>query len=149
MSLLTPELREFLTSTARIAKVSVRRKNGLPWVQPVWFDVDEDQLIFVVAVPSLLGYALKRGEGMAVCVDDIEAPFGFATLEGKVETFPDSPDAVVWQERMIRRYRDDVPDPAAHARMLADMYGGMLTRFTPTAVHFESAGGLFMQAERS
>ena len=137
MSAITPDLREYLISTPWVAKVATRRKNGRPWVQPVWFAVDGEHLVFVIAWPSLLGHALRRDPRLAVCVDDMQVPYSFATLEGTVEVEMDSPDAALWQERLIRRYRDDVPDPRAHAAMLAREYGGLLVRFTPHRAFFE------------
>lgn len=136
-SLITDELRQFMMGSPRVVKVATHRKNGRPWVQPVWFILDSDQLVFVISEGSLLARALQRDHRLAVCVDEEEVPYSFAVLEGQVETFPDSPDRAEWQEKLIRRYRNDVGNPKAHAQMLSSEYGGLLTRMTVHKVYFE------------
>jgi hypothetical protein len=130
-------VRAFLLDGKRIAKVSTRRKNGDPWVQPAWFDVDGDDLIHVISRHSLLGRAVTRECELCVCVDDVKVPYGFAILEGRVAVIDDQGLALQWMARLIRRYRDDVRDVEAHAQMLRDEYGLTPVRVQVDAVTFE------------
>lgn len=137
MTPISDELRSFMMDTVRIAKVSTSRKNSDPWVQPVWFTLDSDEMVFVISKRSLLGRAVRRESALAVCVDDTEVPYTFAVLEGDVTVIDDLALASQWMEVLLRRYRTDVTDVPGHARMLSEDYGFTLVRMPVDRIYFE------------
>lgn len=132
---MTPDLREFLVSQPWVAKIGVRRLNGTLHVQPVWYSVDGDQIVMVISANSLAGRCIRRERRVAMCVDDTRLPYAFASIEGPVDIDDDQTSASFWEEDAIRRYRDDVTDPAAHAAFLLT-YGVYVARLTPESVYF-------------
>ena len=134
---LSAEVREFLESPVRVGKLAVTRKAGTPWVQPVWYAVDGEQIVFVISQHSLMGRAVQRDGRVALCVDDDQVPYAFAVLEGHIETVPDDREAIRWMTHLTKRYRNDVAHPEAHAAMLTREYGTILARMTIDRVYFE------------
>lgn len=131
---ISDELRTYLTATARVAKVATIRKAGTPWVQPVWFTLDGDDPILVIGGETLLGRTLRRSPHLALCVDD-DDPYGFATLEGRVEFFDDPAGARGWTRKMVLHYKPGVDDVEAY---LDDLLGdsAVLYRMEVTRVVF-------------
>ncbi|MDO8392503.1 MAG: TIGR03618 family F420-dependent PPOX class oxidoreductase [Actinomycetota bacterium] len=131
------EVRHFLEADVRIGKLAVVRKAGTPWVQPVWFAIDGDEIVFIISKNSLMGRAVQRDGRVALCVDDVEVPYAFAVVEGEIRTIPDDDEAIKWMTHLTKRYRDDVAHPEAHAAMLTREYGTILGRMTVDRVYFE------------
>ena len=104
-SLRDSEVKAFLLEGTRTAKLSVVRKDGSPFVTPVWFLLDDDgSVVFETERRSLKGHALARDPRVSLCVEDDRPPFGFVRLDGVAEISEDSPELLAWTTRIAARY---------------------------------------------
>lgn len=140
-SAISDELRGFLMDEPRVAKIATIRKSGSPWLQPVWFTLDGEEPILVVTGESIAGRSLRRDPRLAFCVDDIELPYAFATLEGRVETSRDPEQVARWMREMLVRYRPEIRDVDAH---LHDLMSSSATvcRLKVERIYFEPSVGV-------
>ena len=103
-----PEVRAFLLTGTRTAKVAVLRRDGSPLVTPVWFLPDEDgSLIFETGRTSVKGRAMSRDPRVSICVEDDEPPFGFVRVDGIAELSDDHDELLSWTIRIAARYMGD------------------------------------------
>jgi PPOX class probable F420-dependent enzyme len=99
------ELRAFLLTGTRTAKVAVVRRDGSPLVTPVWFLPDEDgSIVFETGRESVKGHALSRDPRVSICVEDDEPPFGFVRIDGIAELSDDRDELLSWTIRIAARY---------------------------------------------
>ena len=92
-SLSDSEVKAFLLEGTRTAKLSVVRKDGSPFVTPVWFLLDDDgSVVFETERRSLKGHALARDPRVSLCVEDDRPPFGFVRLDGVAEMVANDPE---------------------------------------------------------
>jgi hypothetical protein len=98
--------------------LATTRKNRRPWLQPLWYMLDGDDLIVVVVRNSVAGHALARHEFAALCVDDDELPYRFATLECAAETIDSYEEIAAWLRRLVARYRPTVDADAQVAQYI-------------------------------
>src|SRR6478752_9963430 len=104
-TLSAPELRAFLLTGTRTAKVAVVRRDGSPLVTPVWFLPDEDgSIVFETGRGSVKGHALARDPRVSICVEDDEPPFGFVRIDGIAELTDDHDELLSWTTRIAARY---------------------------------------------
>ena len=133
---LEPEVRRFLEET-RIGKLATTRKNGRPWLQPLWYLLDNDDVVVVVNRKSVAGYALERDKCAALCVDDDVLPYRFATLECRAETIDSDDETAVWLRKLVVRYR---PTIDADAEVTGYLEAGVrLARLTVERVTYQSS----------
>ena len=103
-SLSDGELKAFLLEGTRTAKLAVVRKDGSPFVTPVWFLLDDDgSVVFETERRSLKGHAIARDPRVSLCVEDDRPPFGFVRLDGVAE-ISEGPDVLAWTTRIAARY---------------------------------------------
>ena len=103
-----PEVRAFLLTGTRTAKVAVLRRDGSPLVTPVWFLPDEDgSLIFETGRSSVKGRSLSRDPRVSICVEDDEPPFGFVRVDGIAELSDDHDELLSWTIKIAARYMGD------------------------------------------
>ncbi len=101
---ISSEVRDFLLTGTRTAKLATVRADGRPHVVPVWFVLDGDHVIFNTGGASVKGANLQRDPRLAICVDDEAPPFAFAMIEGVV-AFSEQPDELLyWATRIAGRY---------------------------------------------
>jgi PPOX class probable F420-dependent enzyme len=99
------EVKAFLLEGTRTAKLAVVRKDGSPFVTPVWFLIDDDgAIVFETERRSIKGYAIARDPRVSLCVEDDRPPFGFVRVDGEAEITEDPPDLVDWTTRIAARY---------------------------------------------
>jgi general stress protein 26 len=55
-----------------------------PLVAPVWFIVDNGDLVFNTGAKTAKGRALKRDPRVTICVDDPHPPFSFVQVQGEL-----------------------------------------------------------------
>lgn len=94
--------------------LGTRRKNGRPWVQPLWYVLDGDDVIIVLIRDSVAGHAMAREPHAVLCVDDEQPPYRFATLECRAQAIDAPQEAALWLRRLIVRY---LPTVDADARV--------------------------------
>lgn len=99
------EWRAFLLTDARTAKLATVRPDGRPHVAPVWFDLEEDALVFMTLANSLKGRNLRADPRVAISVDEEHFPFAFVLIEGTAELVRLSPDELLpYATRIAERY---------------------------------------------
>jgi hypothetical protein len=127
------ELRAFLSAGTRTAKVAVVRRDGAPFVTPVWFLLDEDgSVVFETERKSVKGRVLARDRRVSICVEDDEPPFGFVRLDGLAELSHDHDELLSWTIRIAARYMGEEHAEEFGRRNTAP--GHMLVRVRPHTV---------------
>jgi hypothetical protein len=126
------EYRAFMMHGTRTAKVATVRANGLPHVKPVWFVLDGDGLIFTTHESYVMTRHLRRDPHIALTIDDQEAPYSYAIIEGTVALSDDLDDLVRWATVIGGRYMG--VDRAEEFGKRNGVPGELLVRVTPTKV---------------
>jgi PPOX class probable F420-dependent enzyme len=76
--------RSFLSAGTRTGKLATVSADGAPHIAPVWFLVEERDLVFNTGRGTVKGRNLLREGRAALCVDDEREPFSFVTVRGPV-----------------------------------------------------------------
>ena len=99
------EWREFLQFGTRTAKLATVRLGGRPHVAPVWFVIDDDQLVFTTGKESVKGRNLLRDPQVMISVDDEQPPFAFVLIDStaSVSQLP-ALELLPWATRIASRY---------------------------------------------
>lgn len=98
------EIRAFLREGARTCHLATVRANGRPHVVPIWYTVDDDDVVFATSSDSVKGKNLSRTGFAAVSVDERTPPFSFVALEGSVELEGDIEQVRLWAAVIAARY---------------------------------------------
>jgi PPOX class probable F420-dependent enzyme len=84
------EVRAFLTEGTRTAKLATTMADGSPHVMPVWFIVEDDEIIFNTGEDTVKGRNLRRDPRVSLVVDDELPPFAFVHIRGHAELSDDA-----------------------------------------------------------
>jgi PPOX class probable F420-dependent enzyme len=76
------EIPTFLAHGTRTAKVATVMRDGRPHVMPVWFVLDDEQILFTTGANSVKGRNLQRDPRLALLVDDETPPYAFVHIRG-------------------------------------------------------------------
>lgn len=98
------EWRAFLSYGTRTAKLATVRADGSPHVTPIWFVLDDGDLVFNTGGTSVKGRNLVRDGRVALCVDDDRPPFDFVVLHGRARISEDPEELRHWAARIGARY---------------------------------------------
>ena len=99
------EIRDFLMTGTRTAKVAVVRKDGAPLVTPVWFLVESDgTVVFTTGKHTVKGLALQRDSRVSLCVADDRPPFAFVRVDGVAELSENPAELRLYATRIAARY---------------------------------------------
>jgi PPOX class probable F420-dependent enzyme len=128
--------REFVMDGTRTAKVATARKDGRPHVVPVWFVLDDEDVVFTTGASSIKGQALRRDPYACLCVDDQAPPFSFVMIEGPIELSTDLDELRRVATRIGRRYMGVERADEFGARNAAE--GELLVRLRPAHVLAEA-----------
>ena len=90
----TEEVLEFLSTGTRTAKVAWVASDGRPHVAPIWFVVEDGDILFVTSAEAGKSRALRRDPRISLVVDVEEPPYAFAKVDGTVEITED-PDELL------------------------------------------------------
>ncbi len=134
MERLTPEeCRGFLRSPVRTGKLATVRKDGRPLIVPVWYDLEEETLVFMTGRDSIKAKNMRRDPRVSICVDDEVTPFTYVELAGTVVLSNDAHQMRYWATRIGGRYM---------GQELAETYGKinsgageLIVHVTPTHLH--------------
>ena len=129
---LTSEVVQVLTTGAPTARVGYRGSDDRPLVAPVWFLVDDGEVVFCTMRDSAKGRALARDPRVAVCVDDPHPPFSFVQMQGVAATSEDHQELLDTSTRIAARYMG--PDRADEFGQRNSAPGGIVVRVRPTRV---------------
>jgi PPOX class probable F420-dependent enzyme len=103
-SITDPEVRAFLLEGTRTAKLSYCAADGRPLVAPVWFVIEDDQLVFNTGKDTAKGRALLRDPRAAVCVDLQQPPYAFVQVQGVTALSEDPVDLLATATAIAARY---------------------------------------------
>lgn len=94
MTELSAEVVEFLSAGTRTAKLGYLASDGRPLVAPVWFILDDGDLVFNTGSKTAKGRSLARDPRVTVCVDDERPPYSFVQVQG-VAAMSEDPDELL------------------------------------------------------
>jgi PPOX class probable F420-dependent enzyme len=97
----------FLAAGAPTAAVATTRPDGSPHVVPVWFVIDEGDVVFTCGAESVKARNLRHDPRIAISVDDDEFPYSFACVMGTAEIADRPGDLLAWTTRIAARYLPD------------------------------------------
>ena len=134
MERLTPEeCRSFLRSPVRTGKLATVRKDGRPLIVPVWYDLEEETLVFMTGRDSAKARNMRRDPRVSVCVDDEGTPFAYVELAGTVVLSNDADQMRYWATRIGGRYMGQ--ELAEHYGKINSGAGELIVHVTPTQLH--------------
>jgi PPOX class probable F420-dependent enzyme len=130
---MTPEeTRAFLLDGTRTGKLATTRADDRPHVTPIWFTLDEDQIVFTTHGTSIKAQSIRRDARVCMCVDDQTPPYSYAMVEGTATLSDDLDDLVRWATVIGGRYMG--ADRAEEFGARNGVPGELLVRITPTRV---------------
>ena len=98
------EVRRFLSTGTRTAKVATAMSDGHPHVMPVWFVLDGDDIVFTTAASSAKGSHLRRDDRVSLVVDDETEPYAFVHVRGRVSISEDPEELLRFATEIGGRY---------------------------------------------
>ena len=98
------EWRAILAETPHPGKLATVTSDGSPTIVPVWFVLDGDDLVFTTGGGSAKAKHFRRDARAALCVDQVEFPYGYVLVRGAVTWDEAAPDIVQWATRIAERY---------------------------------------------
>ena len=104
MAELSERVVEFLSAGTRTGMLGYVAADGRPLVAPVWFVVDDDQLVFNTGRDTSKGRALARDSRVVICVDDPHPPYSFVQVQGAATVTEDRQDVLNIATRTGARY---------------------------------------------
>ena len=124
------ERRAFLSAGTRTGKLATVRRDGSPHVQPVWFVLDGDDLVFTTGATTVKGRNLRRDPRASLVVDDEAPPFAYVRVDGRARLSEDPAEMLTWATRIADRYMGaDLAE--AYGRRNA-VPGELLVRLVPS-----------------
>ncbi len=92
MAELSEKVVEFLSAGTRTGMLGYVAADGRPLVAPVWFVVNDGQLVFNTGRDTSKGLALARDPRVVMCVDDPHPPYSFVQVQGVATVSEDPQD---------------------------------------------------------
>lgn len=132
MADLSPAVREFLETGTRTGKLGFVAADGRPLVAPVWFLVEDGDLVFNTGATTAKGRAIARDPRLVLCVDSEEPPFGFVQVQGTATTSEDPAELLRTATALGARYMG--ADRAEEFGRRNAVPGELVVRLTPTRV---------------
>jgi PPOX class probable F420-dependent enzyme len=132
MADLTTEVIEFLSAGTRTGMLGYLASDGRPLVAPIWFVVDDGQLVFNTGKDTAKGRALQRDPRVVLTVDDPHPPFSFVQVQGVAELTEDPATLRDMASRIGGRYMGS--DRAEEFGRRNGVPGELVVRVTPTKI---------------
>lgn len=99
--------RAFVSAGTRTGKLATVRADGSPHVAPLWFLLDDKELVFQTETTSVKGRNLARDPRFALVVDDDRPPYSFVMFQGTARIDHDPTEARRWAGRLGAQYMGD------------------------------------------
>jgi len=132
VSISDPQVREFLSHGTRTGKLAFVTSDGRPVINPVWFILEGEELIFNTGKDSAKGRAILRDPRVAVCVDLEEQPYGYIQVQGIASVSEDMDELVRTATAIAGRYMG--ADRAEEFGKRNGVPGELVVRVRPTKV---------------
>lgn len=129
---LTDEVVAFLSAGTRTGKIGYVAADGRPLVVPIWFVVENGQLVFNTGADSAKARALQRDPRIVLVVDDERPPYSFVQVQGTVSVGADPDDLLATATRIAARYMG--AERAEEFGRRNAVPGELVVRITPTKV---------------
>lgn len=129
---LTNDVIEFLSSGTRTGKLGYLASDNRPLVAPVWFIVDNGELVFNTGRDTAKGRALARDSRVTLCVDDPHPPYSFVQVQGVANMSEDPDELLDTATRIGGRYMG--ADRAEEFGRRNGAAGELVVRVRPTKV---------------
>ena len=91
---LSAEVVAFLTAGTRTGKLGFTAADGRPLVAPVWFVVEDGEIVFNTGRDTAKGRAVGRDPRLVLCVDLEEPPYAFVQVQGTATVSEDPGELV-------------------------------------------------------
>lgn len=104
MAELSGDVAQFLSAGTRTGMLGFVAADGRPLVAPVWFLVDNGELVFNTGGDTAKGRALQRDSRVVICVDDPHPPYSFVQVQGTATAIADAVDLLDIATRIGARY---------------------------------------------
>ncbi len=128
----TEEALAFLATGTRTGKVAWVASDGRPHVAPIWFIVEDGEILFNTGAGAGKARAMQRDPRISLLVDLEEPPYAFVKVDGTVEITED-PDELLRVATLIGgRYMGADQAEAYGARN--GVPGECLIRLRPTSI---------------
>jgi PPOX class probable F420-dependent enzyme len=136
----SPEERDFLLTASRTGKLGYTASDGRPLVAPIWFVIDDGDIVFNTGSTTAKGKALARDPRVVLCVDLEEPPYAFIQIQGIAELVDDPAEARRTATLSGARYMG--PDRAEEMGERNGVPGELTVRIKATKVvsHFNMTG---------
>jgi PPOX class probable F420-dependent enzyme len=132
MAELSDKVVAFLSTGTRTGMLAFLASDGRPLVTPVWFVVDNGELVFNTERRTPKGRALERDPRVTICVDDPHPPYSFVQVQGVATVTEDPKDVLAIATRTGARYMGaDRADEFGRRNAVA---GEVVVRVRPTKV---------------
>jgi PPOX class probable F420-dependent enzyme len=132
MTELTPDVVEFLSTGTRTGMLGYLARDGRPLVAPVWFVVDDGQVVFNTGGDTAKGRALHRDPRVVITVDDPHPPFSFVQVQGVAELSEEPAALLDTATRIAARYMG--AEKADEYGRRNGVPGELIVRVAPTKV---------------
>ena len=140
MTELSDDVVTFLSEGTRTAILGWTGSDGRPLAAPVWFLVDNDELVFTTGKNTAKGRALTRDPRLVACVQDSTPPYAFVQVQGVTSVSEDPDELLDVATRTGGRYMG--ADRAEEFGRRNGVPGELVVRVRPTKVTavFDVAG---------
>jgi PPOX class probable F420-dependent enzyme len=132
MSALTDDVIEFLSAGTRTGMLGYLASDGRPLIAPVWFVVDNGDLVLNTGKDTAKGRALARDPRVVICVDDPHPPYSFVQVQGTAILSEEPGELVDIATRTGARYMG--AERAEEYGRRNGVPGEVVVRITPTKV---------------
>ncbi|GAB2721010.1 PPOX class F420-dependent oxidoreductase [Nocardia thraciensis] len=131
-SITDPQVREFLSYGTRTGKLAFVATDGRPVINPVWFVLEGDELVFNTGKNTAKGKAIARDPRLALCVDLDAPPFAYLQVQGIATVSEDLDELVRTATAIAGRYMG--ADRAEEFGKRNGVPGELVVRLRPTKI---------------
>lgn len=132
-SITDPAIHDFLTTGTRTGKLGWTARDGRALVAPVWFVVDDGEIVFNTGADTAKARALIRDPRAVLCVDLEEPPFAFVQVQGEATTSSDPGELLRTATEIGGRYMG--PERAQEFGRRNGVPGELVVRLRPYKVN--------------
>ena len=131
-SVTDPAVHKFLTEGTRTGKLAYTNAAGRVLVAPIWYIVEDGDLIFNTGQDTVKGKFLVRERQATICVDLEQPPYAFVQVQGNAELSNDPEELLRTATAIAARYGG--PDRADEFGQRNGVPGELVVRLRPTKV---------------
>jgi PPOX class probable F420-dependent enzyme len=121
-----------VTEGTRTGKLAYTNAAGRVLVAPIWYIVEDGDLIFNTGEDTVKGKFLVRERQATICVDLEQPPYGFVQVQGNAELSNDPEELLRTATAIAARYVG--PDRADEFGQRNGVPGELVVRLRPTKV---------------